>query len=145
MISRLTIGIDPDIEKSGVAVAVDGKITGLRCMRFPEIVEYFRVNKDCLDLIVIEAGWLNRKSNFHPAWGPARREKIARDIGRNHATGQLLVEMAESLGIKVELYRPVSSKVNHDTFCQIVGWHGGRTNQEKRDAGMALFYAGKLK
>jgi hypothetical protein len=87
--------------------------------------------------IYIEAGWLNKKSNYHPAQGPKVREAIARNVGENHAVGKLLVEYCEHEGVEFEAVKPYASKIDSKTFKRISGWQG-RTNQEKRDAAMLV-------
>lgn len=135
----LIIGIDPDLEKSGVAVLKDGSLR-LDNMRFYDLTQYFEVNKDQIKKVVIEAGWMNKKSNLHGRIGQSKRagERIAKNVGENHATGKLLVEMAESLGLAVVLVRPTKTKKNSEEFNRITGWQG-RTNQEQRDAGMLIW------
>lgn len=135
----LIIGIDPDLEKSGVAVLKDGSLR-LDNMRFYDLTKYFEVNKDQIKKVVIEAGWMNKKSNLHNRIGQSKRagERIAKNVGENHATGKLLVEMAESLGLAVVLVRPTKTKKNSEEFNRITGWQG-RTNQEQRDAGMLIW------
>lgn len=139
MFKPLIIGIDPDLEKSGVAVLKDGSLR-LDNMRFYDLTQYFEVNKDQIKKVVIEAGWLNKKSNLHSRYGQSKRagERIAKNVGENHATGKLLVEMAESLGLAVVLVKPTKSKKNSEEFNRITGWQG-RTNQEQRDAGMLIW------
>ncbi|WP_228203393.1 hypothetical protein [Acinetobacter sp. CFCC 10889] len=135
----MIIGIDPDLEKSGVAVLKDGSLR-LNNMSFYDLTQYFEVNKDQIKKVVIEAGWLNKKSNLHSRYGQSKRagERIAKNVGENHATGKLLVEMAESLGLAVVLVKPTKSKKNSEEFNRITGWQG-RTNQEQRDAGMLIW------
>ncbi|MFW6550097.1 hypothetical protein ACOCI4_01895 [Acinetobacter baumannii] len=137
--AQIIIGIDPDLEKSGVAVLKDGLLR-LDNMRFYDLTQYFEVNKDQIKKVVIEAGWLNKKSNLHGRIGQSKHagERIAKNVGENHATGKLLVEMAESLGLTVVLVKPTKSKKNSEEFNRITGWQG-RTNQEQRDAGMLIW------
>lgn len=134
---QIIIGIDPDLEKSGVAIL--GQSLQLKNLTFPETVELFRTLQDEIKKVVIEAGWLNRKSNFHGRYGQSKSkgEAIARNVGENHATGKLLVEMAKSLGLAVVEVRPTRTKLKAEDFNRITGWQG-RTNQEQRDAAMLI-------
>ncbi|MFW6525924.1 hypothetical protein [Acinetobacter baumannii] len=136
--AQIIIGIDPDLEKSGVAIL--GNDLQLKNLTFPETVELFRNEQDSIKKVVIEAGWLNKKSNFHGAYGQSKSkgEAIARNVGENHAVGKKLAEMAQALGIAVLLVKPTKSKLNADEFNKITGWQG-RTNQEQRDAGMLIW------
>jgi len=134
----LIIGIDPDLEKSGVAILSHS--LELKNLTFAETVDLFRSQQDQIKKVVIEAGWLNQKANFHNRIGQRKSvgERIAKNVGENHATGKLLAEMAESLNLEVVLVRPVTTKKDAKEFNRITGWQG-RTNQEQRDAGMLIF------
>lgn len=136
--SSLIIGIDPDLEKSGIAIL--GNDLQLKNMTFPEIVDLFRENRDQIKTVVIEAGWLNKKSNFHGAYCQSKRagEAIARNVGENHATGKKLVEMARYYDLEVLEVRPTKTKKTAEQFNKITGWVG-RTNQEVRDAAMLIW------
>lgn len=135
----MIIGIDPDLVKSGVAIKSD---MGLRLMNltFTELKNLFEQNTPLIKKVVIEAGWLNEKSNFHyhPKQTKAAGERIAKNVGENHATGKLISELAASYGLVVELVRPTRSKYNARDFNLITGWTG-RTNQEQRDAAMLIW------
>ncbi|MDM8396128.1 hypothetical protein [Acinetobacter baumannii] len=136
--AQIIIGIDPDLEKSGVAIL--GNDLQLKNMTFPETVELFRNEQDSIKKVVIEAGWKNKKANFRVGGGHSRQvnEQIARRVGMNHATGILLAEIAQALGLAVLLVKPTKSKLNAEQFNKITGWQG-RTNQEQRDAGMLIW------
>lgn len=137
--NNLIIGIDPDLEKSGVAILKDGSLR-LDNMRFYDLTQYFEVNKDQIEKVIIEAGWLNKKSNVHGRYGQSKSagERIAKNVGENHATGKLLVEIAKSLNLNVVAVRPTRTKKNSEEFNRITGWVG-RSNQEQRDAAMLIF------
>ncbi|RLL29043.1 hypothetical protein D9K80_17300 [Acinetobacter cumulans] len=134
----LIIGIDPDLTKSGVAILGDS--LELKTMTFAETVDLFRSRQNQIRKVVIEAGWLNVKSNLHGRYGQSKSagERIAKNVGENHATGKLLVEMAKSFKLNVIEVRPTRAKKNAEEFRRITGY-AGRTNQEVRDAGMLIF------
>nr|WP_218955418.1 hypothetical protein [Acinetobacter sp. YH01020] len=134
----MIIGIDPDLEKSGVAVL--GHSLELKNLTFSETVDLFRSQQDQIKKVVIEAGWENKKSNFHSRIGQHKSvgERIAKNVGENHATGKLLAEMAKSCGLVVVLVKPTRTKLKAEDFNRITGWQG-RTNQEQRDAGMLIW------
>lgn len=136
--SNLIIGIDPDLEKSGVAIL--SHALELKNLTFPETVDLFRSQQDQIKKVLIEAGWLNKKSNVHGRYGQSKSagERIAKNVGENHATGKLLVEMAKSLNLNVVEVRPTRKKKNSEEFNRITGWVG-RSNQEQRDAAMLIF------
>ena len=89
--------------------------------------------------VVIEAGWLHKKSNWHGRAGQTKSvgEKIAKSVGRNHQVGILLKEYCEIKGIKHTLVKP-KGKVKADYFKKLTGYTK-RTNQDQRDAGMLVF------
>lgn len=134
----IIIGIDPDLEKSGVAIL--GQSLELKNLTFSETVELFRTHQDEIKKVVIEAGWQNKKSNLHGRFGQSKivGERIAKNVGENHATGKLLVEMAQSLGLPVVEVRPTRTKMKAEDFNRITGWQG-RTNQEQRDAALLIW------
>ena len=134
----MIIGIDPDLKKSGVAILGDSLV--LKTMTFAETVDLFRSQQEAIKKVVIEAGWLNVKSNMHGRIGQRKSvgERIAKNVGENHATGKLLVEMAKSFNLNVVEVRPTRTKKNADEFKRITGYVG-RTNQEVRDAGMLIW------
>jgi hypothetical protein len=135
--SNLIIGIDPDLEKSGVAT-MEVKKLELSCMAFPDLMDYLITFKPNIKKIVIEAGWLNKKSNWHGAKSVELAARIGKNVGENHATGKLIAQMCESMGFVVELVKPTSAKVNADYFKRITDYVG-RTNQEVRDAAMLVW------
>lgn len=134
----MIIGIDPDLIKSGVAIITD-KMT-LHNLTFPQLMQLFSDNKDQIKKVVIEAGWLNTKSNFHARHGQSKSagERIAKNVGENHATGKLIAEMAEYHGLNVILVKPTKKKYTAEEFNRLTGWVG-RSNQEQRDAGVLVF------
>ena len=134
----MIIGIDPDLEKSGVAILSHS--LELKNLTFAETVDLFRRKQDQIKKVVIEAGWLNKKSNVHGRYGQSKSagERIAKNVGENHATGKLLVQIAKSLNLNVIEVRPTRSKKNKEEFNRITGWVGN-TNQEQRDAAMLIF------
>ena len=134
--TNLIIGIDPDLEKSGVAIL--GQSLELKNLTFSETVNLFRSQQDQIKKVVIEAGWLNKKSNFRYGHSKNAGERIAKNVGENHATGKLLAEMAKECGLAVVLVRSTRTKLNAEQFNCITGWQG-RTNQEQRDAALLIF------
>ena len=141
--SRILIGIDPDINKSGVAL-INGDNKELYNLNFFELFDFFykvlsQKGKSEEILIVIEAGWLNG-GNWHTKnkGSAALNAKIGNNTGRNHETGRKIVEMCEYLEIPFKLLRPTTSKLKAKIFKSITKIEG-RTNQETRDAMMLIF------
>ena len=135
------IGIDPDVDKSGVAYYDSkSKVLELSNLTFFELYEYLQFARVKGEFkVVIEAGWLN-KSNWHKKekGSSALNAKIGQHTGANHEVGRKIVEMCEYLEIDFKLVRPTKKKLKADAFRKITGIIG-RTNQEQRDAGMLVF------
>lgn len=140
----MIVGIDPDLEKSGVALLGDN---GLQLMNltFFDLCGILEIERKKIKKVYVEAGWLNKKSNFHnidkdmPIYKRlAICEKVAKNVGENHATGKLIAEMAEGIGLDVVLVKPTSKKLDKDQFRKVTGY-GKRTNQEQRDAAMLIW------
>lgn len=147
---RLIIGIDPDVEKNGVAT-VDKQTNEMQIstLAFPQLIEYLKdKSKDCTILVLIEAGWLNH-SNWHlsPKITIQKAAQIGNATGRNHETGRKIAEMCEYYKIPYKLIKPLKKiwrgtdgKISAAEFSRITGC-SSRTNQEMRDAGLiAWFY-----
>lgn len=139
LMSKFIIGIDPDLDKSGVAVALKGQVIKLWCLSLPELYNYFRSEKTMIKKVYLEAGWLNKKTSWHESKNKSTAEKTAYNVGLNHATGRLIEDMLKHLDIKYDLVRPTQSKRDHKDFCVIAKWDKAiPTNQEKRDAAMLI-------
>jgi hypothetical protein len=135
------IGIDPDIERSGVAILdAHNKMLVLKNLTFWQLYDFLHNNSERILVVRIEAGWLNHKSNWHTCSGQSKTagEKIARNVGMNHATGILICQMCVFLEILYEEVRPTSHKVDAKLFKSITKYED-KTNQEQRDAAMLVF------
>ena len=146
------IGIDPDREKSGVAfLKLATRSLQVMNMPFPELTDYLQTCKVAFEengetfIVVVEAGWMVKKSNYHKAQGH-RAEKIAKDVGANHETGRKIVEMCKHYGIDVVEHHPLrkgwkgaDGKITSQELASFTGLTG-RTNQDGRDAALLAWY-----
>jgi hypothetical protein len=133
------IGIDPDIDKNGVAVwDSDNKTIRLFNMSFWNTIDF--LSSYPYASVYIEAGWLNKKSNFHFArkQSKAQGERIAKNVGQNHQVGMLILEYCVIKNIKHYTVKPTRAKVSAELFKKITSY-GKRTNQEQRDAAMLVY------
>lgn len=159
------IGIDPDCDSSGITIIYCDYTIQCLSMKFPNIIDF--INKNFISAntkIVVEAGWLNKKSNFRPNFGKkvtsdssykeikdsyesSQRisDRISAKVGANHETGKKLVEMLEYNGFKVELIKPlpkrwngVGGKITHEELNEILKRNKfdelKRSNQDVRDS-----------
>lgn len=141
------IGIDADIDKSGVAVwnPQTQSFDRLECLTFWQLYDYLcsnyhPVSGSLTAFVRLEAGWLN-KSNWHvrPNQSQHLAAKIGQGTGQNHATGKHIEQMLKHIGIPYELIQPKRSKVTDAAYFNKLTGITTRTNQEKRDAAMLVF------
>jgi len=144
----LMIGIDPDVDKSGVAFwfRKEHKLD-LATMAFFELFESLKATPDKANILVfIEAGWLNKKSNFRKGYvkdgqfvehSKRMGENIANKVGRNAETGRKIEEMCIHLGIPYQLVKPRKAKASPEIFRIITGQSA--RNQEEIDAAMLVY------
>jgi hypothetical protein len=151
------IAIDPDCCKSGVAyLKVKTRQLEAQNLSFPELLEYLKaVRSLCVIgslIVVVEAGWLVKKSNFgkwNRKGSKETGERIAKNVGANHETGRKIVEMCQYYGITVQLQQPLrkcwrgpDGKITQDELAYFTGIDG-RMNQDLRDACLIAWnYAG---
>ena len=136
MNSRKIIGIDPDVDKSGVCIVNNMlQIERLTTMDLVDLFVLIESMSDCRDIkVIVEAGWKN-KTNFHVgamdnAWKSA---KIGSHVGANHEIGRQIIKFCEKVGIECHAITPRGHKMNAIDFKNRSGWTK-RTNQEMRDA-----------
>jgi hypothetical protein len=139
-IKKFMIGIDPDVDKSGIAWQ-QGDDIQLYNYTFFELFERLKYYKERTEkpTVYIECGFLN-KSNWHTKASSniAFNAKIGERTGANFETAKKIIEMCEYLEIPFIKIQPTKSKLNATTFKQLTGITT-RTNQETRDAFMLIF------
>lgn len=92
---------------------------------------------DETSMVHISAGWLIDKTMWHkPDANRHVQQKIAMNVGLNHAAGRLIEEWCIRNEMPYKLVKP-SGKVDAKTFKNITKWEG-RTNQDTRDAAMLV-------
>lgn len=140
------IGIDPDVEKSGVAIlTLEPYSLKLKSMSFSEIVDFAYdsvSDKDSMRFIV-EGGWINH-SHFHlsNATRGYLAARMGNDVGRNHETGRKIIEVLEHLGYDVVVQKPLKKiwggKDGKITKRELESFAGpvGMCNQDSRDAAL---------
>jgi len=143
------IGIDPDLEKSGVAVRISNKYTFLTTLTFFDLLRFLESMADAT--VVIEAGWKNKPSNFHGGASRAIAERISKNVGENHAIAKQIALFCKEKRINYIEAAPRSykalgpsfvnkqNKVTHDGFVKITGHDAKHTNQEERDAALLIW------
>ena len=146
------VGIDPDIEKNGVAVVdTDTHEVTVGKKSFVELFRFLQHFGTEHGVIVIEASWLTTHNwHFRPTDSRRKVAALGHAVGRNHQTGILIGEMAKELGYNVRYQTPLKKywqgadgKITHKEITSFMPIKQGRTNQEERDAALiAWVYAG---
>jgi len=136
---KILIGIDPDTEKSGVAVKSNE--LELYNMSFFELYDFLSNFKNETENIkvYIECGFLNGGNRHKVLAGSlSLNSKIGERIGANHEVAKKICEMCRHLEIEFIQVRPTKTKSNSDYFKKITGYTK-RTNQEQRDACLLIW------
>jgi len=156
--SDIIIGIDPDVELSGVAFLRKGtKELSIQKWDFCGIMSYFKSMDELGEeakkhiIVVIEAGWM-RSGNWHLPRKCSKEmaAKIGNSTGRNHEVARKLAEIAKFYGLNVIEHAPLKKiwkgpegKITHDELAYFTHMTYKRTNQDQRDAALlAWSYAG---
>lgn len=136
---KMLIGIDPDVDKSGVAFINGTQLTldNLTFFQLFDLLKFYK-EKEEKPTVYIECGALN-KSNWHSKASKSDKwnSNIGADLGRNFETANKIVEMCEYLNLPHVKIKPTQSKITSDYFKKLTGAKF-RTNQEQRDAYMLI-------
>lgn len=150
------IGIDPDVDGSGVGELFAGKEVRKAQLQLPQLVEYLKgIKSKGTMMVYIEAGWMN-KGNYHlQNKGQHHASKIGELVGRNHEIGRQIGAFCEFNCIPYEFVRPLKKvwkgkdgKITHEELQDLMEGSvavpcSGRSNQEIRDAILlALVHSG---
>lgn len=131
------IGIDPDVDKSGVAsFHVQSKQLILGQLDLWDLLnDICKFDLNGKILVRLEAGH-TVKSTWHKGGNG-----MAKRVGANHEIGRQIEKFCKRFSIPYTLVKPCGlSQINHATFCKITGWPIKElTNPEKRVAGLLAF------
>lgn len=139
----ILIGIDPDVDFTGFAVwdTQSKQFEKLDKLRFFDTCKTLSMLQP--DKVIIEAGWLNKKSNYHGIKGnyspQAKKvigERIATKVGSNHQVGKLFAEYCTINDIPFELKIPKQSKITKENFNKM--FNTKLKNQDIIDAAMLV-------
>lgn len=144
--SKLVIGIDPDLDKSGIGIFnKETKELQYMAIKFFDLYRWLIENKEEIFQVKCEAGWLNKKSNFRSAKSRGISDRMSKNIGENHAIGKKILEMCEDVKIPYKLSKPLlkkwkgsGGKITHEELINVLKPLGielnKKTNQDVRDA-----------
>lgn len=145
------VGIDPDVEKSGVALldceAMEFK--AVETQSFADLVDYFSIlatdryyaHKSVV--IVIEDSDLSVNWHYNSRDSKAVCAAKGRSVGMCHATARHLKECAEAYGLEVVPMKPLrkcwkgrDGKITHEEAAYFMRGLPKQTNQEGRDSAL---------
>lgn len=150
--NKIIVGIDPDLSASGISTYnKETKELKYMNLKFFDLHRWFILNKENIIQVKCEAGWINSKGNFRNSKSKYIGERIAKNVGENHATGKLIIEMLEDLQINHKLSKPLlkrwkgaDGKITHEELVNLLkplGIEiGKKSNQETRDAILICLY-----
>lgn len=139
------VGIDPDVSLSGFATW-HKKTKTLQCYKFDlfDLQQFLlKLDKRFKVMVTIEAGWLEKKKNWHRTEDDndekriAKNEAIAAKVGRNHEVGRQITLFCEKNNIRYLLQKP-RGKVTTQDFKKYTKYTS-RINQDQRDAAMLVY------
>jgi len=139
-LSVLRIGIDPDLQASGIAIMEDGKLTDLTNLSFHQLMTFIECHPQAIysveDVEALKPTFQRKKVT------QAGMLKIAQNVGQVKAVGRLIVLKLEDLGLVHELIKPLrgqvkKAKTDAKFFNQLTGWDS-RSNADNRDAALLL-------
>lgn len=148
------IGIDPDVEKSGVAVLnKQTKCLELHSLSFTELLNLFITQKASGNpsVVIVEAGWLNQ-GNWHLRYYDNIKVAARKgyDVGRNHEAGAKIIEAARYFNFEVRGVRPLKKcwrgkdgKITAEELAVFTGYTK-KSNQDARDAGLLAWTGANL-
>ena len=128
--SKIILGIDPDSKAHGVAVYIDGVLTGLKSMPLMEIMEFMEGLSDIT--VHIEDVCANN-AVFNPK-SKAEAKARGRTLGMCQQAQIELQRFFEHAGVKVVKHK-ISKvwKKDKAQFERVTGW-SGRSNEDTRSA-----------
>lgn len=148
-VTDVVVSVDPDAQRSGVAVWEGGVLVKLEMWSFVEMMEALqeasqqnqaggRVVFVLEDVEAIKPTFRRGKTN------QAAMQKIAQNVGQVKQTARFIKELADHLGVPMVMVKPLggvakSAKTNPAIFKQMTGW-AGRSNADTRDAAMLGLY-----
>lgn len=151
------IGIDPDVNKSGVAVISEkGEEVTAVSLTFPQLLEYLQAERqrsmadNTRVVVVVEASWkISTNWHVHQRDSKGAIARKGKDAGRCHEVGRKIVECAQYYGLEVveklplkKIWKGKDGKITHEEIKAFMPIQG-RTNREGRDAALLAWdYAG---
>lgn len=137
------VAIDPDVDKSGVAIVGKDKKVEAYCLDLPDLIRFLINKRDKGDKfrVIVEASFkISHNWSANKKLSKAAISSIGVRIGRNHQIAHDVIAFCKTLDIDCVPMRPLvkhwrgsNGKISHKEITRFMDIKG-RTNQEKRDA-----------
>ena len=142
------MAIDPDIDKSGIAIYRKDYGMTVTKWAMPELVEFLRTHRESVYAIV-ECGYLNKIPNFHGGNFKVS-QKIAANVGQNWQVAHTIVDFCKFYHVDfkeakplVKIWQGAGGKITEPELNRQLMSRGldkvSKTNQDERDAILLLF------
>lgn len=143
----LIIGIDPDLEASGVAVVRNGQIKTLTTMDFFDLQELIQLHNEANHDVIfaVENVELNKALYAkHNGKKHRVRERIGQNIGQVKGVARLIEQYLVRLNCRYVMVAPLKgrfkkAKEDREYFNRLTGWQRS-SNADKRDAALIALY-----
>lgn len=146
--NKITVGIDPDLKKSGFVVFVGKELYCAKAFTLIEIIKTLDEIKTTYPesqiTIYVEAGWINKKSAFRYKQNKEVSERCAKNVGQNQGAGIVLANVLKELKYSVVEVKPLQKKMfknagtwtprGRELFYKIATELKGEINDDVKDA-----------
>lgn len=140
----MIIGIDPDLEASGVAMVRNGELVDMETMDFFSLIEHINEFKHKA-VFAVEDVQLNKALYAkHNGKNQRVRERIGQNVGQVKAIARLIEQYLIRIDAHHVMVAPLKgrfkkAKEDREYFNRLTGWQRS-SNADKRDAALiALF------
>ena len=140
----MIIGIDPDLEASGVAMVRNGELVDMETLDFFSLMEFINHFKDEA-LFAVENVELSKALYAkHNGKNQRVRERIGQNVGQVKAIARLIEQYLVRIDAPYVMVAPLNgrfkkAKEDREYFNRLTGWRRS-SNADKRDAALiALF------
>ena len=143
----LIIGIDPDLDASGVAIVRNGQIESLQTMNFFDLLDFIHITNSSSSKVVfaVENVELNKSLYAkHNSKNQRVRERIGQNVGQVKAVARLIEQYLIRIDAAYTMVAPLKgrfkkAKEDKEYFNRLTGWTGN-SNADKRDAALIGLY-----
>jgi hypothetical protein len=106
----IKIGIDPDIKKSGFVWKEGKTLRDYKAVDASELLRNCNTIANSFGIenieIRLEAGWINKKSNFRTNINKGIDQHVAKSVGQNQGFGMCISQILRGMGFKVLEVKP---------------------------------------